>query len=261
MKGIPSRLTVLAVLLVSAALAASPRAAFTQAATTDALTQVATNDALTKPAITDEFTRTATTEALTKAVATDASAQGETTAASTKAPTVVIRNYRTKAEMEKGTEQGWEAVVQQCGTVNDACAAAANAEVTGECAADAQLFSKHTKNWKVLSFALIIASAGFTGAGAATTIAGSTTIPKIFATLGGTTGLGAVTSTVNSNVASDQAGLIAIDTELSAWLTFLQTGKPNLQAPPTPAQVYQAARTYIALCAAPAMASSGDSTQ
>lgn len=209
MKGVPCRSTALVALLVSAALAASPRDAFTQAATT-----------------------------------------------------LVIRNYHNKADMEKGTEQGWAAVEQQCGTVNDACAAAANAEVTGECAADAQLFSKHTKNWKVLSFALIIASAGFTGAGAAATIAGSTTIPKIFSTLGGTTGLGAVTSTVNSNVASDQAGLIAIDTELTAWLTFLQTGRPNLSAPPTAPQIYQAARTYIALCAAPAMASSsGDSAQ
>lgn len=174
---------------------------------------------------------------------------------------VIIRNYHTKADLEKGTEQGWAVVEQKCDTVNDACAAAANAEVTAECAADAQLFSKHTKNWKVLSFALTIASAGFTGLGAASTIAGSATIPKVFATLGGTTGLGAVASTVNSNVTSDQAGLIAINSELSAWLTFLQTGKPNLPAPPTDAQVYQAARTYIALCAAPAMASSGDSDQ
>lgn len=177
------------------------------------------------------------------------------------ATTSAIRNYRNKADLEKGTAQGWAAVVQQCGTVNDACATAANAEVTGQCAADAQLFSKHTKNWKVLSFVLIIASAGFTGAGAAATIAGSTAIPKIFSTLGGTTGLGAVTSTVNSNVASDQAGLTEIDTQLTAWLTFLQTGRPNLPAQPNPAQIYQAARTYIALCAAPAMASSGDSAQ
>ena len=212
MKGIPSRSTALVALLVSVVLAASPRDAFAQQATSTQATS-----------------------------------------------TIVIRNYRTKADMVKGTEQGWAAVVRQCGTVDEACAAAANAEVTGECAADAQLFSKHAKNWKVLSFALILASAAFTGAGAATTIAGSSTIPKIFSTLGGTTGLGAVTSTVNANVASDQAGLTAIDTELTAWLTFLQTGKPNLSAPPTPAQVYQAARTYIALCAAPAMASSENS--
>jgi hypothetical protein len=175
------------------------------------------------------------------------------------AATIVNRNYRNKAEMIKGTEQGWAAVVQQCATVNDACAAAVNAEVTGECAADAQLFTRHTKNWKTLSFALILASAAFTGVGAAPTIAGSTSIPKVFSALGGTTGLGAVTSTVNSNVASDQAGLAAINTELTEWLTFLQTGRPNLPAPPTPAQVYQAARTYIALCAAPAMASSENS--
>lgn len=206
MKRIPSRSKALVALLVSAALAASPRDALTQAATT-----------------------------------------------------VVIRNYRNKADLEKGTEQGWAAVEQKCGTVDDACAKATNDEVTAECASDAQLFSKHTKNWKVLSFALIIASAAFTGAGAASTIAGSTTIPKIFSTLGGTTGLGAVTSTVNSNVASDQAGLMAINTELTAWLTFLQTGRPNLPTPPTAAQIYDAGRTYIALCAAPAMASSGDS--
>jgi hypothetical protein len=208
MKSVPSRSTALVALLVSAALAASPREAFAQATTN-----------------------------------------------------LVIRNYRNKADLEKGTEQGWAAVVEQCGRANDACAAAANAEVTAECAADAQLFSKHTKNWKVLGFALIIASAGFTGAGAASTIAGSTTIPKIFSTLGGTTGLGAVTATVNSNVVSDQAGLAAIDTELTAWLAFLQTGKPNLSAPPTAAQIYQAARTYIALCAAPAMASNANSDQ
>ena len=99
------------------------------------------------------------------------------------ATTMVIRNYCNKADMEKGTEQGWAAVVQQCSTVDDACAAAANAEVTAEYAADAQLF-KHAKNRKVLSFALILASAVFTGAGAASTIV-SSTMPKIFSTLGG----------------------------------------------------------------------------
>jgi hypothetical protein len=74
------------------------------------------------------------------------------------------------------------------------------------------LFQTGTAAWQKWQFVLVIASAGFTGVGSAATIAGSTTVPKIFSTLGGTTGLGAVTATTNSNISDNQAGVAAVNT-------------------------------------------------
>lgn len=169
------------------------------------------------------------------------------------AQTQNYRNYKTKVLMNKGNAEGWASVAQQCTTtpVNDACAQAAIVEVTAECGADAQLFTKDVKVWKWIGFALVVASAGFTGVGASATLANA----KIYSTLGGATGLGAVTTGINSNVTTDQGGLTTLNTVLTNFLTYVQTGGANKGAPDAPS-IYRSAPVYAAQCAAAANGSS-----
>jgi hypothetical protein len=79
---------------------------------------------------------------------------------------------------------------------------------------------------------MILASAGFTAVGASTTIANA----RLFSTLGGTTGLGSITTTINANSSADAAGLTAVNTTLANFLIFLKSGVvPGAIAPqPTP---------------------------
>jgi hypothetical protein len=79
------------------------------------------------------------------------------------------------------------------------------------CSNSALLFQKGTAHWQSAQFYLVLASAGFTGVGAAATIAGSTTVPKVFSTLGGSTGLGAVNATTSTYLANNEAGISAVN--------------------------------------------------
>ena len=171
----------------------------------------------------------------------------------TLAENVQPRNYKTKALMNKGNAEGWNNVATKCTTtpVSDECAQAAIVETTTECGADAQLFTKDVKVWKIIGFAMVAASAAFTGVGASATIANA----KKYSTLGGTTGLGAVTTNINSNVTTDQGGLTALNTVLTNFLTYVQTGGTNKAAPDN-ASIYKSAPIYAAQCAAAANASS-----
>jgi hypothetical protein len=164
------------------------------------------------------------------------------------------RNYTSKAVMHAVNATGWQEVATVCTTVNPACSHAAIVEVSTECGADAQLFTKDSKKWQVAGFVLVVASAAFTGAGSAATIAGSTTIPKVFSTLGGTTGLGAVTTSANAVSTSDQGGITTLNTVLTSFLKFVQTGGAN-NAAPTDLQIYQSAPIYAAQCEAAASSS------
>jgi hypothetical protein len=177
--------------------------------------------------------------------------------------------YTSKSEAAKENKVGWDAVNAICTAyppattiasppsppVFDLCSQTVSTEVNTECAADGQLFTKDEKKWGAAEFALVLASAAFTGVGSAATIAGSTTVPKIFSTLGGTTGLGAVTATVNTNVSSDQAGVASVSSELTKYQTYLQTGGSDGKSPPTPAQIYQSGPNFIAQCTLAANAS------
>jgi len=77
---------------------------------------------------------------------------------------------------------------------------------------------------------------------------------KVWSTLGGTTGLGAVTSSINSNASTDQTGLAAINTALNAFLTFVKTGGPN-KGPADNELIYITAPIYAGQCTAAATAS------
>ncbi len=165
-------------------------------------------------------------------------------------PQAQERSYKNKAAMNRSNAAGWKMVEGQCTTINDACAQAAIVEVATECGADAQLFTKDVKAWKWIGFALIGASAIFTGIGASATIANA----KVYSTLGGTTGLGAFTTTINSNVTTDQGGVTAINTVLANFLTFVQTGGAS-KGPADDTSIFKSAPIFAAQCAAAANAS------
>jgi|SRR5579862_2376406 len=136
------------------------------------------------------------------------------------------------------------------GTVDDACAAEAVRVAAAQCSADAKFFRTQTTGWQHLGLALILISAVSTAVGASATIANA----KIWSTLGGTTGLGAATTAVNSDISGDQSGLNAITTALAA-LTKLVTTTPA----PKPLAIYQAALLYAGQCDAAANTSSSAS--
>lgn len=129
------------------------------------------------------------------------------------------------------------------GGIDDACAAA-------QCSADAKFFRTQATGWQHLGLALILISAASTAVGTSATIANA----KIWSTLGGTTGLGAATTAVNSDISGDQTGLSAVNSALAA-LTKLVTQSPA----PAPLAIYQAAPLYAAQCDAAANTSSSSS--
>lgn len=115
------------------------------------------------------------------------------------------------------------------------------------CSSSALIFQTGTASWQKWQLVLVIASAGFTGVGSAATIAGSTTVPKIFSTLGGTTGLGAVTATTNGNISDNQAGVAAVNA--------IQVEIQKLPAPvagdsATNQSIYSQAQGYANQCVA-----------
>jgi Putative Ig domain len=133
---------------------------------------------------------------------------------------------RSRAKFSDSSANGWAWIQAQCTdtTISNQCAAAAVMMASNQCSASAKFLRKDAKSWQYLTFGLLLASATFTGLGAAGTIHGSTTVPKVFSTLGGATGISAVTSTVNANVTSDQSGLASINTTLNQFITYVTTG-------------------------------------
>ena len=130
-------------------------------------------------------------------------------------------NTGSRAKFTSSAQLGWAWIQAQCnGSISDQCAAAAVSMASNECSASAKFLKKDAKSWEYLNIGLLIAYATFTGIGASPTLANA----KIWSTLGGTTGLGAVTSTVNSNVSSDQIGLISINTALNDFIMFVTMG-------------------------------------
>jgi hypothetical protein len=165
---------------------------------------------------------------------------------------------KSKGDFRANNEDVWAKLWAVCGSgaVTDACANAAVFAASAECEASARWFKRGTRGWQAASILLTLASAAFTGVGASTTIANA----KVFSTLGGTTGLGAVSTTMNANAASDQAGLAVVNSTLAGLATFLKgTGTPT-PTPPTASAIFQQARIYGAECAAAANGSPANST-
>lgn len=167
------------------------------------------------------------------------------------------RNDRTKSTFNQSNADGWAWVATKCSdATSDGCAAAATVQVNLECGASTKFFRKDTRAWTALGFGMLIASAAFTGIGASATLSSA----KVWSTLGGTTGLGAVSASVNSNVAGDQAGLSAVNTTLSNFLKYVQSGGTN-SAPASNDLIYKSAPLYAAQCSAVANGSTGTAKQ
>jgi hypothetical protein len=103
-----------------------------------------------------------------------------------------------------------------CSTMGTPCAVAAIALASEQCSADAKFFQRQKSGFSTFSLVLILLSAAFTGVGASSTIANA----KIYSTLGGTTGIGAATTAVNSDAAGDQTSLNAINTAIGKLEAF-----------------------------------------
>jgi hypothetical protein len=156
---------------------------------------------------------------------------------------------KNKGDFNANNTKIWSNILAQCSVaaVNEACANAAIFAASAECEDSAKFFKKGTTGWQTITLLLTLASASFTAVGASSTIASA----KIFSTLGGTTGLGAVGTTINANSAGDQAGLASVNSTIGKLQTFaLGTGTPP--APPAAVVIFQQARLYGAQCAAAA---------
>ena len=169
------------------------------------------------------------------------------------------RTNKNLKEYNEGNLVGWQYVNAVCaatsGTSGDAskeCAVTAIAEVNAECSLGSKYFKKSSKAWTMIGISMVIASAAFTGVGAST-LANA----KVFAILGGTTGLGAVTATVNANAAGDQAALGQIRSTLDAFAKFVQSGGEK-GAPASNDLIWKTAPIVAGQCAAAANSSGGN---
>jgi hypothetical protein len=157
---------------------------------------------------------------------------------------------RKKGDFVANNAKVWSDLLAQCGTVNDACANAAVFAASAECEDSSKFFRKGTKGWQIFSIVLTLASAGFTGVGASSTLANA----KIYSTLGGSTGLAALVPTLNANATGDQTGMTTVASTIAKLQTYaLGTGTPP--TPPIAAALFLQARLYGATCASAANAS------
>jgi len=120
-------------------------------------------------------------------------------------------------------------------------------EASAECGDSAKFFKTGSETWKWIGFTLVIVSAASTAVGASATVANS----KIWSTLGGTTGLGAVTTTVNSNVTADQNAVASVNTTLDSLNAAVANAGKDYD------KIYLIASIYAGKCAAIANSSSG----
>lgn len=157
------------------------------------------------------------------------------------------RKGRTLGAFNNNNAEGWSWVSAKCTTIDVTCAQAAVLEASTECGQSAKFFKKGSQTWQWIGFALIMVSAASTAVGASATVSNS----KIWSTLGGTTGLGAVTTTVNSNATSDQNAVVAVNATLDSLNKAVTAAGKQYE------EIYLTASIYAAKCAAIANSSSG----
>lgn len=157
---------------------------------------------------------------------------------------------RDRAKLAAYNNAAWDVLRHQGSCTKPRSNECANDAMTlagSTCSSSALIFQKGTAVWQKWQFVLVIASAGFTGVGSAATIAGSTTVPKVFSTLGGTTGLGAVTATTNSDIADNQAGVSAVN---AIQLELQKVPYPVKDDDPVNQSILSQANGYANLCVA-----------
>jgi len=154
-----------------------------------------------------------------------------------------------RSQLGDTNDTAWETLLSKdCSDQqSERCASEALLLANSTCAASSLLFQRVSSGWQKVQFVLMIASAGFTGAGAAATIAGSTTVPKVFSTLGGTSGLGASYATINTYEQGDAAGITAVN---AIQAEILKLGAPSTTDTPGNATIFQQAEGYAYQCVA-----------
>jgi hypothetical protein len=164
--------------------------------------------------------------------------------------TMKVKSLR---DLRKASLVGWQVVDLNCeDATSNACAQAAIAEVNLECGESSSFFRKGSVTWTWINFGMIVGSSIFTALGASTTLANA----KVFSTLGASTALGAVATTATTNSTADQGGLLAIASNLDAFLKFIQTGGDSSK-PADNDLIYKSAPVYAAKCVAAAASSGG----
>lgn len=137
------------------------------------------------------------------------------------------------------------------GAKSQECADRAVALAFSTCSSSAVIFQRGETAWTIADFAFVIASATFTGLGASATLSQA----KVFSTLGGTTGLGAVTATLNANVSNNQSGVNAINQLQAGLETYILTPDAAGKLPTTDL-VFVKAISTAGLCVGSAAGSS-----
>jgi hypothetical protein len=156
---------------------------------------------------------------------------------------------KDRSQLAAANDRAWQILLSKdCSDrQSEACAAEAVMLANSTCAASSLLFQRVSSGWQKAQFILMIAAAGFTGVGAAATIDGSMTVPKVFSTLGGTSGIGASYATINSYEQGSAAGITAVNA-IQAEILKLQT--PATSDDPGNATIFQQAEGYSYQCVA-----------
>lgn len=186
--------------------------------------------------------------ALLLAESTNAFAKSTKFAAGSAMP---ARKGRTRSAFNKNNSIGWDWVRAQCDDPDTVqCAQAAVLEASSECGDSAKFFRRGSDTWQWIGFILVLVSAASTAVGASATISNS----KIWSTLGGTTGLGAVTTTINSNATADQNAVTSVNATLDNLNTAVSTAGTDYS------KIYLMSSIYANKCAAIANSSVGTTT-
>ena len=157
-----------------------------------------------------------------------------------------VRKGRTRSAFSSNNAKGWAWVRGQCGDKDNdwsntvGCAQAAILEVSTECGESAKFFRKGAGAWQWISFGLMISSAALIGMGAETMAKNA----KVWSTLGGATGLGALTTTLTSNMTGDLNAVNSINATLASFNTFVTSAGGNYGL------IYETAPIYAKQCTA-----------
>ncbi len=159
-----------------------------------------------------------------------------------------------KRQFMSNVDKAWKDLAEgDCKTdpAGSACVSKSIILVSSTCANSALFFQRGSKAWEITGFLFVIASAAFTGVGASATLAQA----KVFSTLGGTTGLGAVTASIKANGSSDETAMASVNATEAAFQVFLRTGGDGGK-PPAAAEIYPYVTTFAYQCVAAATGSS-----
>jgi hypothetical protein len=157
---------------------------------------------------------------------------------------------KNKGDFNNNNDKIWSTLLNACGVVDQQCANAAIFAAGNECEASAKFFTKNATRWQTMSLVLVLTAATFIGFGASTATTFLKVQPKVWAALGGTTGLGAAGTEAKANATGDLAGVGAVSTILGQLATLLTPQPPAVAVNVN--EVFLKARLFGAQCSSAA---------